>query len=56
LKEDGTLVYTDRWICCGEYGCMSGDASLKKTTRSHHCGARMTLRVEVARGGLYLLS
>ncbi len=54
--EDGTLVYSDRWICCGEYGCTSGDASLKKKTRNHHCAARMTLRVKVACGGLCLLS
>jgi hypothetical protein len=32
--EDGTLVYSDRWICCGEYGCSSGDPSKKKKTRS----------------------
>jgi hypothetical protein len=48
--EDGTLVYSDRWICCGEYGCSSGDASKKKKTRSHHCAARMTVHVKLVRG------
>jgi hypothetical protein len=48
--EDGTLVYSDRWICCGEYGCSSGDPSKKKKTRSHHCAARMTVQVTVAAG------
>jgi hypothetical protein len=50
--DDGTLVYSDRWICCGEYGCSSGDPSKKKKTRSHHCAARMTVRVQLVRGKL----
>ena len=54
--DEGTLVYSDRWICCGEYGCTSGDPSKKKKTRSHHCAARMTVRVVAAADGRYLIA
>ena len=54
--DEGTLVYSDRWFCCGEYGCSSGDASRKKKTRSHQCAARMTVRVVAATGNKYLIS
>lgn len=51
-KHRSECVYQEWWQCCGEYGCTTGDKSMKKTSPAYHCKARMCVQVfATAQGG-----
>jgi hypothetical protein len=47
--ETDTVVYSETWTCCGEYGC-TGNRAHKRTTRTYRCCAQLTVTVRASAG------